>query len=551
MINHTQLGILITIDSKRIRGSMINNTDLPVLDRSRTDDPEVVATAKTDDYAGHIVPKSWRSSRLSLSMAWLSIISAMFWLVFPVTLALEVGVANTLIGMVLAAVVIAVAAAIVSPYATRSGMSLTMYSRQLMGRRVGLLIGLIVAVTCIYYTAFEASVIAVVFHAFFSGLSIEVWYVITAAMGVVLALGGVRAWLDRFNGALLPVYIIGMIVAVVWATTAFGYNPDWLTYTPAGAGDTAAGPGWVLAFGGYLSQLIFITYLWDFARMGRVEDSKFHAFGTFGLPTWLVTFVVNALIGLYLLSTIQLSGPPSNTAAVLGIVSLMGFLGVLLVWATQSRIQTTNFYVSSLNLQSFFRGTLGLRLPRSFWGFVVGAVCLALMLTDVISYVLTALNYQTVVVAGWIAIACVHIIDSRRAGLNDAFAESRPGRIPVFSPAAVLAWVISSATGILLLTFTGAFGATWAVPAVLVIALISYKLLLLVFPRRDVERPWDPREEVEDPWEDRVRCETCTRRYLAIEIDRNPANNLKPICASCAENNGAFLAAAGAESRRP
>lgn len=529
---------------------MIDQSDLPVLDTSRSDDPEVVAIAKTDDYAGHVVPKSWRSSRLSLTMAWLSIISAMFWLVFPVTLALTVGVANTLIGMVLAAIVIAIAAAIVAPYATRSGMTLTMYSRQLMGRRAGLLIGLIVGVTCIYYTAFEASVIALVFHTYFAAPSLEVWYVITAAMGVVFALGGVRVWLDRFNGALLPVYIIGMIVAVVWATAEFGYSSDWLTYTPAGAGDTTVGPGWVLAFGGYLSQLIFITYLWDFARMGKTEDSKFHSFGTFGLPTWLVTFVVNALIGLYLLSTIQLSGPPSDTAAVTGLVALMGFLGVLLVWATQSRIQTTNFYVSSLNLQSFFRGTFRLRLPRSFWGVVVGLVCLGLMLTDVISYLLTALNYQTVVVAGWIGIACVHILDSRRAGLKDSFAECRPGRIPAYSPAALIAWAVSSATGILLLALTGVFGATWAVPLVLVMAPIVYKLLLLVFPRRTVQRPWDPRGEVDDPWEDRVRCASCTRRYLAIEIDRDPSNEMKPICASCAENNGAFLAAADEDSRQ-
>nr|QKY82446.1 permease for cytosine/purine uracil thiamine allantoin family protein [Arthrobacter sp. IN13] len=529
---------------------MIDQSDLPVLDTSRSDDPEVVAKAKTDDYAGHVVPKSWRSSRLSLTMAWLSVISAMFWLVFPVTLALTVGVANTLIGMVLAAIVIAIAAAILAPYATRTGVTLTMYSRQLMGRRAGLLIGLLVGVTCIYYTAFEASVIAQVFHAYFTLPSIEVWYVITAAMGVVLSLGGVGAWLDRFNGALLPVYIIGMIVAVVWATAEFGYSPDWLTYAPPGAGDTTVGPGWVLAFGGYLSQLIFITYLWDFARMGRLEDSKFHSIGTFGLPTWLVTFVVNALIGLYLLSTIKLSGPPSNTSAVLGLIALMGFLGVLLVWVTQSRIQTTNFYVSSLNLQSFFGGTVGVRLPRSFWGFVVGLACLALMLTNVISYLLIALNYQTVVVAGWIAIACVHVIDSRRAGFEDALAECRPGRIPAFSPAALVAWVVSSTTGILLLAFTDVFGATWAVPVVLLLAPISYKLLLFVFPRRTIKRPWDPRDEVEDPWEDRVRCASCTRRYLAIEIDRDPSNELKPICASCAENNGAFLAAADAELRQ-
>ncbi|MFJ4123740.1 purine-cytosine permease family protein [[Kitasatospora] papulosa] len=522
----------------------------PSFEVSFHDDPAVLKAAATDDFSGHVVPRSWRSSRGSLSMAWLSVFSAMFWLVFPQTLALAVGVRDTLIGMVLAAVVISVAAAIVVPYAARTGTSLAMFSRRLMGYWGGALVSLLVAVTALYYCAFETSIISIAFHEYVGTLPLPVWYLLAVAVAVALAFGGVRVWLDKFNAWLLPVYVVGIVAAVVWAVAEFGYDSAWISYMPARP-VTTAGPGWVLSFSGYLSQLVFIMYLWDFARMSRTQHATYHARVTFGLPFWLVTFVLNGLAGLFLAQTIDIRGAFSETSAVFALISLMGFAGVLLVWVTQSRINTTNFYVASLNLQAFGSRALRWFRPRYVWAAVAGVLVYVLMLADVIGFLLTALNYQTVFVAAWVAIACVHIVRSRTAPSSAAADEFRPGRLTLLNPAGLTSWLCSAGVGVLLLAFAGDFGATWAIIIVLPLAAALYALLDRWQPvgRAVLIRPGDLREEVEDAWAARIKCARCAQSYVAYEMDRDPANEDRAICSLCGDTAPGFYRAAAHEAR--
>ncbi|MEV5013481.1 purine-cytosine permease family protein [Streptomyces rochei] len=482
-------------------------------------------------------------------MAWLSVFSAMFWLVFPQTLALAVGVRDTLIGMVLAAVVIAVPAAIVVPYAARTGTSLAMFSRRLMGYWGGALVSLLVAVTAVYYCAFETSIIAIAFHEHVGTLPLPAWYLLAVVVAVGLAFGGVRVWLDKFNAWLLPVYVIGIAAAVIWAIAEYGYDSDWIDYMPAEP-VTTAGPGWVLSFSGYLSQLIFIMFMWDFARMSRTEDAKFHSRVTFGLPFWLVTFVLNGLAGLFLAQTIDIQGAFSETSAVFALIALMGFAGVLLVWVTQSRINTTNFYVASLNLQAFGSRALRWFQPRYVWAAIVGVLVYVLMLADVIGFLLTALNYQTVFVAAWVATACVHIIRSRNAPSSASADEFRPGRVRLLNPAGLVSWLSSAFVGVLLLALTDDFGATWAVPIVIVLAALLYAALDRVQPphKAILIRPDDPRAQVDDEWAARIKCARCHRSYVAYEMDCDPSNEGRPICSQCGDTTPGFYRQSAAEA---
>ena len=523
---------------------------LPILDISTQDDPRVLRDAAVDDFAGHIVPDSWRASRSSLTMAWFAVMSAMFWLVFAGTMSLLVGTRDALIGMVVSAILLAAISSVLSRYAAQSGQSLSFFSRRVLGYWGGAFASLVVGVTAIYYCAFEASVIALAFQRFFTWPSLDVWYFIMAACGVALAIGGVRVWLAKFNGWMLPVYGLGVLAAVIWSIVRYGYSWSWLTYLPPSVEDIS-GPGWVLATSGYLSQLVLVMYLWDFARQARKDDAGYHAKVTFGLPFWIPTFLVNGIIGIFLAHTIQLPGPLSDTSAVIGLIALMGIAGVLLVWVTQSRINTANFYVSSMNLQSFGGRMLRIALPRTVWVAIVGVIVFVLMLTDVLSFLLTALNYQTTFVAGWVAIALVHVL-IRRGRMDDQLCEEfRPGRLPLVNWAGFSAWVVASVVGVVLLIAGGSFGQTWTIPLVFVLAGLLYLVLdRLQAPQRAVlSRPNDPRTEVGDVWRDRVRCALCHKHYLALEMDRNPAAGYQPICTLCAERNRGFSQAARREAR--
>ena len=44
---------------------------------------------------------------------------------------------------------------------------------------------------------------------------------------------GVRTWLDKINGLLLPLYVLGLIAAVVWTIVEYGGDSGWLTFEPA------------------------------------------------------------------------------------------------------------------------------------------------------------------------------------------------------------------------------------------------------------------------------------------------------------------------------
>lgn len=94
----------------------------------------------------------------------------------------------------------------------------------------------------------------------------------------------------------------------------------------------------------------------------------------------------------------------------MAILKLMGFWGLLFVWVTQTRINTANYYLATVNMQAFFGNLLGLHASRLVWSVVVGAVVYALMLADVFSYLLKALAYQGVFVVAWVGVALAHIL---------------------------------------------------------------------------------------------------------------------------------------------
>ena len=101
------------------------NAPLQVFDR---DDPRVVRSASTEDYALHVAPLTWRSGRTSLLMAWYAFASAMFWLIIGATVALVVGTVDTLVGLVLSVIAYSVIGGIIGRYAARTGISSALFS---------------------------------------------------------------------------------------------------------------------------------------------------------------------------------------------------------------------------------------------------------------------------------------------------------------------------------------------------------------------------------------------------------------------------------------
>ena len=103
------------------------------------------------DPAHYPVPTEARMGRLSLTMAWWAVCSAMFYIVVGASLALSFGARNALIGMVLSVISYGLINSVLSRYAIRSGLSVALFSRLLFGSTGACLATLIFFSTAIYY----------------------------------------------------------------------------------------------------------------------------------------------------------------------------------------------------------------------------------------------------------------------------------------------------------------------------------------------------------------------------------------------------------------
>jgi len=505
------------------------------------DDPKVVKEAATEDYSVHIMPRSWRSGRVSLLMAWSGMFSAMFWLYVAATVASAVGTVNAVIGIVLTCLTKGGMNYVFSRYASRTGLTVALLSRRIFGYFGSVLAPLIFAATALYYGVFEGSIIALALQDFIGGGDIRIWYLVVVLWSVPLVLGGVRTWLDKLNGFLLPFYVVGLVALVTVAS--IGHQPSISLPDPHVA---FGAPGWLWAFTVYMGVYILMMYTVDFARFGKREDETFHGLVTFGPVFYLATYLGTGLVGIFLAATVPgVIGEAglTETGIVNAIISTLGFAGLVLIVVSQTRINSANLYLASTNLEAFVSRVLKVKLPRVAWAVVAGVLVYAMMLTDVLSYLLRALAWQGVFVVAWVAIALIHIAVHRK---ETGVPEFRPGRLKALTPA-VAVWVAASGIGIWLAEGGGVFGATWSAPITFALSALGY----LAVSRYDalLSRGDDPSTEVDDAWEARVKCHACSKSYIAVEMDRDPAADGAAICSGCASASPTFYGAARAQSR--
>ncbi|WP_446731647.1 hypothetical protein [Pseudomonas soli] len=172
--------------------------------------------------------------RLSLTMAWWAVCSAMFYIVVGASLALSYGARNALIGMLLSVISYGLVNSVLSRFAMRSGLSVALFSRLLFGSTGACLATLIFFSTAIYYAVFEGSVIAVALNHLYPQLAYPLAALLVVLYSVPMVLGSVQHWLDKLNGVLLPVYLGGLLAAVGLSISRYGYQPQWLPAAMAG-----------------------------------------------------------------------------------------------------------------------------------------------------------------------------------------------------------------------------------------------------------------------------------------------------------------------------
>ena len=260
---------------------------------------------------------------------------------------------------------------------------------------------------------------------------------------------------------------------MVLAISKYGYSDAWLKLGPAGG---APATGWWNCFVAFMGVWILMMFTYDYARFGRDEDREYHAKVNFGAPFYLVAFLLNGLVGIFLAASLPTEGGVTEVSVVLALIQLMGFAGLAFVWISQTRINTANYYLAAVNMESFAQTAFRLRLPKVVWACVVGVIAYVLMLADVFHYILQALAYQGIFVVAWVAIALVHIVTEGRGGVDHDATHFRLRDTPAVNPAGLGAWIAASVLGLILHLAGGALG-SFSAPATFVAAGAAYALL--------------------------------------------------------------------------
>jgi purine-cytosine permease-like protein len=428
------------------------------------------AEADNSDYSSVAVPPDARMPKAALTMAWWAVCSAVFYIVVGAAMALNFGTRNAIIGLVLSIIVYGVINAVLSRFAIRTGLSVALFSRVLFGNVGAGLATLIFCATAIYYAVFEGSVIAVGINTTVPSISYPIAALIVVLYSVPLIFGSIQTWLDKFNGVLLPFYIIGLIVVVALAIGEYGYSDKWLSLGPEGG---APAGGWWSCFVYYMGVWVLMMFTFDYARFGRQEDADYHAYFNFGIPFYAMAFLVSGLFGMFMIGTVPDLGALSEISVLMALLKLMGIWGLLFVWVTQTRINTANYYLAAANMEALVQLFGKVPFGRIGWAIVVDIVVYLLMLADVFAYLLQALAYQGIFVVAWVAVAMAHILIDRYSTLVGETIEYRSAYVPAFNPLGITAWFVAAAIGIGLHVWGGAY-AELSAPATAVIAFCIY-----------------------------------------------------------------------------
>lgn len=420
--------------------------------------------------------------RGSLTMAWYGLVSAMFFVYIGAALALAYGTIDALVGLALTIVVYGAINKVLSAYALRHGLTVHQFSRTLLGRAGALLATLIFAATAIYYAVFEGSILAFAFQAQFGG-SMALWSAIVVLYTTPLVSGGIQRRLDKVNGILLPLYWGGLAVAAVWASLAYGFSGEWLAHSTAFLPVASGGPGWLACFAAYMGVWIMMMYTMDFAALGRPQDVRFHSRWTFGWLFYTLAFGLNAVVGIFLTFTIP-GLQTTETGVAAGLVTMMGPLGLLVVFVSQTRINTANYALGASNLREFAERSLRIRLPRLAWAIITSAIVFTLMLLPVVQYLLVALAWQGALVTGWVGIALTHLAMDRVSGRAADHAGLPDGRFRAVSLPGITAWVFSAGLGIGLIESGQPWGATWGTLVTPVLSAAVYAGMRVMTRRR-------------------------------------------------------------------
>ncbi|MCG8614258.1 MAG: hypothetical protein MI864_27415, partial [Pseudomonadales bacterium] len=205
---------------------------------------------------------------------------------------------------------------------------------------------------------------------------------------------------------------------------------------------------WWPCFTSFMAIWVLMMYTMDYARFGKIEDENYHEKLTFGFPFYVCTFFINGVIGIFLVATIDMEEALSEITIVFALLKLMGFWGLLFIWISQTRINTANFQVATVNMQNFLSQLIGRKVPKVLTAVIVGVIVFLMMLTDIFSFILEALAFQAIFIVAWAGLALPAMISLMRKNYTKEQYNQFLSEQPLMGSTGLVIWCVSAVCGL-------------------------------------------------------------------------------------------------------
>ncbi|SMC04653.1 Purine-cytosine permease [Sulfobacillus thermosulfidooxidans DSM 9293] len=391
----------------------------------------VSAKDRREDYALRYVPESFRLWHWSsIFSVFIGVSTAMFFLAWGGQLTLEYGTWPTIWGMVFGVVLIGSVGFFFSWVGSRTGLDSDLITRGsgygFMGSAIA---SLVYSFNYLMFFAFEGSILVAALQASAPHVPVIIWELLIGVTFLVLAIWGM-SFLSWLMWITLPIYIVA--VSLVFYHAAHVSHPiAWLSYKPAKAPSTVAGPVFLQLGATVFALISMATQGADLGRFVRKKDQLVGSIFN-GYVVMIVTFLGVVLLGSYFGLEFHQTNPGTYFSSVLGIG------GMLTVIITQLRINTINVYSGSLAYSNFFSRVFHFTPGRQWWGILTAVLGTLLMMGNIFAHMLQVLTFEGVFIIAWaMSVVSDTLFNKWLLKINTRPYEYKRAFLPHFNPVGV------------------------------------------------------------------------------------------------------------------
>jgi len=357
---------------------------------------------RREDFALEAVPDDFRRpGHLSLFGVLLAIPSALVFFVVGGSLQQTYGTVPLLIGLAVAGVIVGVAGAILTSFASHSGLASDLISIPAgFGLAGSAITSVIYSVNFVVLFALEDGIVASAVHAQFPEVPKVAVFSTVAIVVMALAWRGISSLAKVMMLTLAPFAIL-LLLACLQAAQAPGQASFWSAGPP---GEALGATGWLSVLAALLAFIVNAAVAADIGRFLRPHRRRAGSF-LFGAGLQVACFGGATLLGAWL--THRLGGTVDAGAY---LVTLLGGWGVACVILSQLRINLINAYSGSLSLSNFGARGLGVRPGRHIWMAVLVLAGTALAAAPIHPHLVSVLTFEAVFVMAWVSTLVSYIL---------------------------------------------------------------------------------------------------------------------------------------------